>query len=441
MPAADRAVLPDRAACAQRYDRTTGYFRATALAIAARGIEGLVLNCRPDAHGGRLHARPARGRGHRARAVAKGHRRWHAAVDAARKQQQGEQQALELLAWMVARGTSKSRSPFLATRTATPWQSRRHLPREGRHHRGQDRQPLAFAGSINETAYGWLHNWESFHVFCDWDGGAKHVDAEERTFAQLWADKAKRAKVLDVPSAVREDLLRFIPPDGQEPERLEARSRRRPPEKGRRWRHPTCARQAATRRRRNTQAAVERHLASTAGARRRAYCRGDQCRHALAASGSSFQRMLGHWPPRLLIADEVGLGKTIEAGMVLRYAWLSGRAKRILVLAPKAVMTQWQLELREKFNLNWPIYDGKSLKWYPSPLMKGHSGTRGVSRRLASRALRHRIQPPDAPARPPARAAGSRRARGTWSCSTRRTMHGARALAPPRRARPTCCCG
>jgi hypothetical protein len=122
----------------------------------------------------------------------------------------------------------------------------------------------------------------------------------------------------------------------------------------------------------------------------------------------AFQRMLGHWPPRLLIADEVGLGKTVEAGMLLRYAWLSGRAKRILVLAPKAVMTQWQIELREKFNLNWPIYDGKSLKWYPSPLMKGHSGARGVTRRLAPRALRHRIQPPDAAQRATARAAGGR---------------------------------
>ncbi len=93
----------------------------------------------------------------------------------------------------------------------------------------------------------------------------------------------------------------------------------------------------------------------------------------------AFQRMLDHWPPRLLIADEMGLGKTIEAGMLLRYAWLSRRARRILILAPKAVMTQWQIELREKFNLNWPIYDGKTLNWYPSPLMRGHT-EREVSR-------------------------------------------------------------
>ena len=85
----------------------------------------------------------------------------------------------------------------------------------------------------------------------------------------------------------------------------------------------------------------------------------------------AFQRLYEHWPPRLLIADEVGLGKTIQAGMLLRQAWLSGRAKRILVLAPKAVLSQWQIELREKFNLNWPIYDGQRLSWYPSPGFQG----------------------------------------------------------------------
>ena len=67
----------------------------------------------------------------------------------------------------------------------------------------------------------------------------------------------------------------------------------------------------------------------------------------------------------------MGLGKTIQAGLLLRQAWLSGRAKRILVLAPKAVLGQWQIELREKFNLNWPIYDGRLLVRYPSPALRG----------------------------------------------------------------------
>jgi len=84
----------------------------------------------------------------------------------------------------------------------------------------------------------------------------------------------------------------------------------------------------------------------------------------------AFERLYSRWPPKLLIADEVGLGKTIQAGMLLRQAWLAGRARRILILAPKAVLRQWQIELREKFNLNWPIYDGRKLSWYPSPALQ-----------------------------------------------------------------------
>ena len=84
----------------------------------------------------------------------------------------------------------------------------------------------------------------------------------------------------------------------------------------------------------------------------------------------AFERLYGDWPPRLLIADEVGLGKTVQAGMLLRQAWLAGRVKRVLILAPKAVLGQWQIELREKFNLNWPIYDGGKLTWYPSPALR-----------------------------------------------------------------------
>ena len=87
----------------------------------------------------------------------------------------------------------------------------------------------------------------------------------------------------------------------------------------------------------------------------------------------AFERLYGQWPPKLLIADEVGLGKTIQAGLLLRQAWLAGRAKRILILAPKALLRQWQIELREKFNLNWPIYDGRRMIRYPSPALRGRN--------------------------------------------------------------------
>ncbi|MFD2677716.1 DEAD/DEAH box helicase [Camelimonas lactis] len=52
---------------------------------------------------------------------------------------------------------------------------------------------------------------------------------------------------------------------------------------------------------------------------------------------------------RYLLADEVGLGKTIEAGLILRELKLRGMAKRILVVAPKGLVRQWQGEMRLHF--------------------------------------------------------------------------------------------
>lgn len=61
--------------------------------------------------------------------------------------------------------------------------------------------------------------------------------------------------------------------------------------------------------------------------------------------------------PRLLLADEVGLGKTIEAGMITAQQLASGRAKRVLVLVPESLVHQWFVELLRRFNLRFAIFD------------------------------------------------------------------------------------
>jgi len=61
--------------------------------------------------------------------------------------------------------------------------------------------------------------------------------------------------------------------------------------------------------------------------------------------------------PRVLLADETGLGKTIEAGLVLSRLLLSGRGERVLVLVPESLVHQWLVELRRRFQLRFSIYD------------------------------------------------------------------------------------
>ncbi len=61
--------------------------------------------------------------------------------------------------------------------------------------------------------------------------------------------------------------------------------------------------------------------------------------------------------PRLLLADEVGLGKTIEACAIAAQQIASGRARRVLVLTPESLVNQWFVELLRRFNLPFAIYD------------------------------------------------------------------------------------
>ena len=61
--------------------------------------------------------------------------------------------------------------------------------------------------------------------------------------------------------------------------------------------------------------------------------------------------------PRVLLADEVGLGKTIEACLILHRLYLTGRANRILILVPEPLVHQWFVELLRRFNLLFAIFD------------------------------------------------------------------------------------
>ena len=63
------------------------------------------------------------------------------------------------------------------------------------------------------------------------------------------------------------------------------------------------------------------------------------------------------YAPRVLLADEVGLGKTIEAGLIIHHQLLSERAKRVLIIVPESLVHQWLVEMLRRFNLRFSIFD------------------------------------------------------------------------------------
>ena len=353
---------------AERYDRLTGYFNARALTLAVRGIEGLIRN------GGRMRLivgctlEPAE-----IEAIEKGELlrdlvERHLANLPLAPPDPASSDALELVAWMIGRG-------HLDVKVAVPCDTnRKPIPADGIFHekagiiedRGGDK--IAWNGSLNETAAGWRHNWESINVYTSWGLEPQRVVDEEANFARIWANRAQRVIVLDVPEAARRDLMRFMPASDI-PARLKGieknQAKPEPPAKEPEKRTEDLPGDLRSR----LWSFIQHAPALPEG--------GERVGEATSAitpwphQVKAFERLYHDWPPKLLIADEVGLGKTIQAGMLLRQAWLAGRAKRILILAPKAILAQWQIELREKFNLNWPIYDGHKMVWYPSPALRG----------------------------------------------------------------------
>jgi len=353
---------------AVRYDRLTGYFNAQALTLAARGIEGLIRN------NGRMRLvvgctleQPE------IEAIERGEN-LHDLVEHCignnplTPPDTTSKDSLELLAWMVAHG-------FLEVKVAVPCDdNRKPIPADGIFHEKagiiEDKvgDRLAWNGSLNETGRGWQHNWESINVFVSWGQEAQRVGEEEANFARIWTNHSKRVITLDIPSAIRDDLMRFMPEDDR-PARLKIKESKSGPEPEPDFTPEVLIPSPALDLRRQVWGYIKHAPNFTFG--------GERVGEATSAvipwphQIRAFERLYRNWPSKLLIADEVGLGKTIQAGMLLRQSWIAGRAKRILILAPKALLRQWQIELREKFNLNWPIYDGQKLIWYPSPALRG----------------------------------------------------------------------
>ena len=333
---------------AKYYYRSTGYFTATSLTLISRGIETLVEN-----QGKMRILVGCTLEEAEIEAIAKGEE-LQPLVSKRLSENQLEasnpptQNALELLAWMVA-------NQFLKVKVVVPFDSSNQPiadydaifhPKEGLiEDIAGDR--IAWNGSMNETAAGVKRNWETISVFTEWES-KHHFNEVANSLDRMWNGSRKGQgltwKSMDIPEALKLKLLKFLPKDEQLPKRLQRDLTKQSNDRSEYWKRIEVAPTLAE--------GGERVGEATANV--------EPWQHQT----QTFLRLYRNWPPRILIADEVGLGKTIQAGLLIRQVILAKKAKRILILVPKAVERQWQIELREKFNLNIPIFERENFTWY-----------------------------------------------------------------------------
>ena len=190
---------------------------------------------------------------------------------------------------------------------------------------------VAFSGSLNETLSGWRHNWESVHVYTD-GATVEHLDATEAEFQALWTNQAAGLAVIDLPAYYRDYIVERTP--ASPPEIRSVRKRRKPDAVNDYWQdiYDALANDPDS-----TVATIPATL----------WPHQERFR----------QQNVGSDAIRRLIADEVGLGKTLQAGVILKTRINQGRARRALIIAPKAATKQWQSELLMKFAIDAPVID------------------------------------------------------------------------------------
>lgn len=334
---------------AVRYDRIAGYFRSTALAAAAPGISRFV------AGGGTMRMIVgAQLDPEDLSAITEGDEL--ASVVARRLEEEPLDAAdaiaehrLAALAWLVREGRLEIKVGVPTDRLGKPLspdQAQAYFHAKQGVLTDAEGDSLAFSGSVNESAAAWRYNFEQFQVYRSWEESNWKSYGEDivRRFAAYWGGVVDEGwAIIELPEAAKADLIKRAPPESDAPPS-----------------GPDPAEQPE-----NKDERLERDRALLGFVREAPRIRGGTGVGYATAGVEPFphqiaiaRRAVETYPRGYLLADEVGLGKTIEAGLILRELLLTGAAQSALLLVPASLLSQWQQELSEKLALEIPRFDG-----------------------------------------------------------------------------------
>ncbi|HEV2139162.1 MAG TPA: DEAD/DEAH box helicase family protein [Nitrososphaerales archaeon] len=201
-----------------KYKRLAGFFSSTALAVAARGMYNFIMN------GGSMELLVS---AHLSKqdveAIRLGLQSADDAVSESALRDLGNfsvefiEHHVKALAWMVATGKLLIKVAIVYGTDGLPLDETQ-IDQSGIFHQkvgllfDKEGNAISFSGSINETAYAWSHNIEEFKVFKRWEQtNETWFNDDLRKFEKYWNGGARNARIVDIPTAVREKLISMAP--------------------------------------------------------------------------------------------------------------------------------------------------------------------------------------------------------------------------------------
>lgn len=401
--------------CAVKYDRKSGFFNSAILSKVAQGLEIMIYN-----EGQMRLIMGCEFSEDDLQAISKGYElkeRLNSRLDIELKAPENliQLKHFEILSWLIANN-------FLEIKIAIPLQNN-GLPEQLNRHKlfhektgiftDKEENKIAFSGSNNESLGGWQSNVESFHVYCSWEGerDLQRVNEEQFRFDQLWNNLAPNVKVFAMPEAIKNKLLYYNPhykliwskefktlaikneesindvqlTINNEELRVNNKQLNNNEELNNNVQYKQRELEI------NNISNIENNIEEKANLTAEeietekekfapllnihnhegclAYCLESIPVKPWIHQRKILLKFIADFPTSALICDEVGLGKTISTGIIVRYLLISRQVQRVLILAPASVQSQWHEELKEKFNLHFWSYskgvftnpDGKTI--------------------------------------------------------------------------------
>lgn len=234
-----------------------------------------------------------------------------------------EKSSIAGIAWMLRLG-------LLEVRVASPKSSGGIYHQKRMIFRDDSGNVVAGTGSLNETIGG-LYNVEEMQFNFSWKSEEDLTRALVESFNEIWSGTSEYVDTVPLDEAFANELIQLLG---------NAKNPFEEPRDERREKNSSLVELVDLMRKSPIYAPFNLSLATLYPHQERV-----------------FSEALSRWPIRVMLADEVGLGKTLEAGVLISYILKMNIARSITILCPAGLMRQWQEEMQRHFDLDFHIFD------------------------------------------------------------------------------------